>query len=99
MKMPLNIIAILSAVGIQEASSKPRPKAPRRSASPTLSKRAFSVAIPAPRNTPAIPMYGLVVIWDRPDCAGGGAVVGLEAVARESLSIARVIGANCCDDG
>src|SRR3974377_201021 len=74
-KTPLNIIAMLSVVGIQEASSKPRPSAPRRSGSPTLIKREFNVAIPAPKNTPAIPMYGLVVSRDRPDCAGGGAAL------------------------
>src|SRR5262249_3056891 len=98
-KTPLNMVAMLSAVGIQEASSKPRPSAPRRSTSPTLIKRAFSVAIPAPRNTPTIPTYGLVVSWDRPDCEGRGAGWDAEAVTRASPSIARAICANGCDHG
>src|SRR5260370_35227176 len=71
-KTPLNIVAMLSAVGIHEASSKPRPRAPRRSGRPTLIRRAFSVAIPAPRKTPRIPRYGSVASWGRPDCDGGG---------------------------
>ena len=44
-----------SAVGSQEASSKLRPRAPRRSGRPTLSNRLFSVARPAPRKTARIP--------------------------------------------
>src|SRR5215471_17385670 len=93
MKTPLNIIAMFSAVGIQEASSKPRLRAPRRSGSPTLIKREFSVAIPAPRNTPKIPTYGLVVSRDRSVCEG------VEAVEGESVSITRAIGAHLCDYG
>src|SRR5262249_55015687 len=93
MNTPLNIIAMLRAVGIQEASSKPRLRAPRRSGSPTLIKREFSVAIPAPRNTPRIPTYGFVVSRDRSVCEG------VEAVARESLSITRAICAHLCDYG
>src|SRR3974377_915554 len=92
-KTPLNIIAMLSAVGIQAASSKPRPSAPRRSASPTLIRREFSVASPAPRNTPAIPTYGLVWNWDWPAAAGGGgAGPDSNAAAPECPSIARDIG-------
>src|SRR5215472_658450 len=98
MNTPLNIIAILSAVGIQEASSKPRLRAPRRSGSPTLIKREFSVAIPAPRNTPRIPMYGLVARRDGPVCAGGASVAEAGAITRESLSITCAIGAHPCDD-
>src|SRR5215472_10531312 len=98
MKTPLNIIAMLSAVGIQEASSKPRPRAPRRSGSPTLIKREFSVAIPAPRNTPMIPMYGLVGSRDRSVCGEGGCpAVGSEAVTPGALSITRAICADTCD--
>src|ERR1700722_20292526 len=59
-KTPLNIRAMFSAVGIHAASSNPNPLAPRRSARPTPTSRAFRVASPAPRNTPAIPKYGLV---------------------------------------
>src|SRR3984957_18951994 len=59
-KTPLNMVAMFKAVGIHDASSNPNPLAPRRSASPTPTSRAFRVARPAPRNTPAIPMYGLV---------------------------------------
>src|SRR5262245_37423553 len=88
-KTPLNMVAMLSAVGIQDASSKPRPSAPRRSASPTLIKREFNVAIPAPRNTPTIPTYGLVVSWDRPDCEVRGAALDSDAVTQTSPSIAR----------
>src|SRR5215470_241650 len=60
-KTPLNIVAMLSAVGSQEASSKLRPRPPRRSARPMLSNRLFSVARPAPRKTARIPTYGFVV--------------------------------------
>src|SRR5215467_1751705 len=91
MNTPLNIIAMLSAVGIQEASSKPRPSAPRRSGSPTLIKREFSVAIPAPRNTPRIPTYGFVAGRGRTVCAGGSRTVDAEAFMREWLSITRAI--------
>src|SRR5271169_2644833 len=59
-KTPLNMVAMFSAAGIHDASSNPNPLAPRRSASPTPTRRAFRVANPAPRNTPTIPMYGLV---------------------------------------
>src|SRR5215472_7726229 len=82
---------MLSAVGIQEASSKPRPSAPRRSGSPTLIKREFSVAIPAPRNTPRIPTYGFVAGRGRTVCAGGSRTVDAEAFMREWLSITRAI--------
>lgn len=61
-KTPMNIVAMLSTVGIQEASSNPKPSAPRKSGNPTLTSRAFSVAVPAPRNTPAIPKYGFVAV-------------------------------------
>ena len=54
-KTPLNMVAMLSAVEIQDASSKPNPKTPRRSGKPTLTNRAFKVAIPAPMKTPRIP--------------------------------------------
>src|SRR5262249_52982470 len=63
---------MLSALGIHEASSKPKPAAPRRSARPTLIKREFKVARPAPRKTASIPTYGLVVIDGRAGCAEGG---------------------------
>ncbi len=77
---------MLSAVGIQEASSNPKPRAPRRSGRPTLTRRAFSVAIPAPRKTPRIPTYGLVVDCGRPDCGGVAcAPLGLGGGHRESL--------------
>src|ERR1700722_5258113 len=59
-KTPLNMVAMFNAVGIHDASSNPNPFTPRRSARPTPTSRAFSVAIPAPRNTPAIPKYGFV---------------------------------------
>src|SRR5215470_14831473 len=98
-KTPLNIVAMLSAVGIQEASSKPRPSAPRRSGSPTLIKREFSVAIPAPRNTPRIPTYGLVVSRGRSVCAGGGPAVGAGAITGGAASITRPICAHLCDYG
>src|SRR3974377_1816396 len=87
-KTPLNIIAMLSVVGIQEASSKPRPSAPRRSASPTLIKRAFNVATPAPKKTPAIPRYGLVVRCVRPDWEEGGAPFASDVVTWEAPSTA-----------
>src|SRR5215471_8216623 len=99
MKTPLNIIAMFSAVGIQEASSKPRLRAPRRSGSPTLIKREFRVAIPAPRNTPRIPTYGLVLCRGRSVCAGGGSTVDAEVVTREALLITRAICAHACDYG
>ena len=54
-KGPINIIAMLYAVGIQLASSTPSPIAPRRSGRPTLITRPFNVAIPAPKNTPTVP--------------------------------------------
>ena len=72
-KTPLNIIAMLSTVGIQEPSSKPKPVAPLRSARPTLMRRAFNVAIPAPRKTPKVPMYGLVLIGVVRRLRGGAA--------------------------
>src|SRR6516162_10063579 len=74
-KIPLNIIAMLSAVGIQEASSKPRPRAPRRSGRPILTKRPFRVAIPAPRKTPKIPKYEWVVSCERTDGEEGAAAL------------------------
>ncbi len=73
-KTPLNMVAMLSTVGIQEASSKPKPNAPRRSGKPTLIRREFKVAIPAPRKTPTIPKYGLVVSA-RLDGGGGAPLV------------------------
>src|SRR5580693_9135259 len=59
-KTPLNMVAMFRAAGIHDASSNPKPLAPRRSASPTPTRRAFRVARPAPRNTPTIPIYGFV---------------------------------------
>jgi hypothetical protein len=53
-------MAIFSAVGSQEAWSKLYPRAPRRSARPTLSRRLFIVAMLAPRKTPRTPTYGFV---------------------------------------
>src|SRR5580700_7526467 len=53
-------MAMFSAVGSQEASSKLNPSAPRKSARPRLSRRLFIVAMLAPRKTPRIPMYGFV---------------------------------------
>src|SRR5579871_509021 len=78
-KTPLNIVAMLSAVGIQEASSKPNPVAPRRSGRPTLTRRELRVAIPAPRNTPKIPRYGFVELWGR--TVGGAAALTVASVA------------------
>src|ERR1700732_2340730 len=69
-KTPLNIMAMLSAVGSQDAGSKPVPVAPRKSARPTLSRRLFMVAMLAPRKTPKIPMYGCV------ESAAGGLAGG-----------------------
>src|SRR5580700_1702451 len=59
-KTPPNIVAMFKTVGIHDASSNPNPFAPRRSGRPTATNRAFRVAIPAPRNTPAMPQYGFV---------------------------------------
>src|SRR6266849_4765703 len=73
-KTPLNIMAMFSAVGSQDAVSKLKPRAPRRSARPTLSRRLFMVAMLAPRKTPRIPMYGCVESW-------AGALVGGAGVA------------------
>src|SRR5215470_3532619 len=81
-KTPLNIVAMLSAVGIQEASSKPKPAAPRRSARPTLTRRAFSVAIPAPRKTPTMPTWGLVV-----SCGGADGDDGVEVALAALVAI------------
>ena len=88
-KTPLNIVAMLGTLGIHEASSKPKPAAPRRSASPTLSKREFKVASPAPKKTPRIPTYGLVVIDCFVGCAEGetGAVLDSTAVTWEALTL------------
>src|SRR5258708_4085868 len=63
-KQLLNIMPMFNAVGSQDASSKPKPMAPRKSGSPTLSSRPFSVAIPAPKKTPAIPSHGLMTSLD-----------------------------------
>jgi hypothetical protein len=60
---PLNIVAMLNAVGSQDPSSKLIPRAPRRSGRPTLSNRLLSVASPAPKKTAKIPTYGLVGDW------------------------------------
>ena len=76
-KTPLNIIAMLCAVGIE---------------------REFSVAIPAPRNTPTIPRYEPVVSRDRSVCEGGAPAVDAE-VTSESLSITRAICGLPCDYG
>jgi hypothetical protein len=51
----MNIRPALNAVPIQEASSKPRCKYPRRSARPTLTSRPVKVAVMAPSNTPSNP--------------------------------------------
>src|SRR5262249_9999834 len=75
-KQPLNMVAILSAVGIQEPSSKPKPAAPRRSGRPTLSKRAFRVARPAPRNPAILPTQGFVLICGVPDPTSLGCSAG-----------------------
>src|ERR1700731_4826889 len=53
-------MAAFSAVGSQEAWSKLSPRAPRKSARPTLSRRLFMVAMLAPRKTPRTPTYGFV---------------------------------------
>src|SRR5882757_2916622 len=84
-KQPLNIIAMFNAVGSQEASSKPKPMAPRKSGSPTVSSRAFSVATPAPRKTPTIPSHGLVTNLDPPAGACGTDAV-LAAALTANLS-------------
>ena len=57
-KGPMNMRAALNAVPIQEASSTPRCKAPRKSARPTLISRPVQVAIKAPSRTPKIPSSG-----------------------------------------
>src|SRR5260370_36470888 len=77
-KQPLNIMPMFNAVGSQDASSKPKPMAPRKSGSPTLSSRPFSVAIPAPKKTPAIPSHGLMTSLDALPVSGaaGAAVPG-----------------------
>src|SRR5260370_16838624 len=56
-KTPLNIMAMFSAVGSQDAVSKLKPRAPRRSARPTLSTPLFMVAMLAPIKTPRTPIY------------------------------------------
>jgi len=61
-KTPMNMVAMLSTVGIQDASSRPKPNSPRKSGNPTVTKRPFKVAIDAPKNTPRTPMYGFVLI-------------------------------------
>src|SRR5882672_4236793 len=84
-KQPLNIIAMFSAVGSQEASSKLKPMAPRKSGSPTVSSRPFRVATPAPRKTPKIPSHGLVTSLDPPVGAGSAdAVLTAELTAKPS---------------
>src|SRR5579862_6964853 len=98
-KTPLNIIAMLSAVGIHEPSSKPKPAAPRRSAKPTLTSREFMVASPAPRKTPRMPTYGLVTIPDPPDGAGVDGAFASVAVTGDSPSLPRPVGANGRDHG
>ena len=99
--MLLNIIAILSAVGIQAASSKPR--CGERRADPAarrLIKREFSVAIPAPRNTPRIPAYGLVVSRGLVGLWGvESRLWTLGAITWESLSISRAMRAHACGHG
>src|SRR5882672_7163284 len=83
-KQPLNMIAMFNAVGSQEASSKPKPMAPRKSGSPTVSSRPLRVATPAPRKTPTIPSHGLVTSLDPPGGAGGACAV-LEAALIANL--------------
>src|SRR5580704_13820225 len=96
-KTPLNMVAIFNAVGIHEASSNPNPRAPRRSASPTPTSRAFRVAIPAPRNTPKIPMYGLVAGAAVAPGGPGGVVLASETGIR--LAPSMQVGPNRCDHG
>src|SRR5215469_4529527 len=77
--------AILSAVGIHDASSYPNPFAPRRSGRPTPTRAPFNVAIAAPTKTPKIVKYGFVggiaatcdgaVLW-------GGVALASDAVTR-----------------
>src|SRR5882724_3768369 len=58
----MNIKATLKALPIQAPSSKEKPRCPRRSATPSVSKRPARVTIPAPMTTPRIPNSGL---WER----------------------------------
>src|SRR6266404_4026572 len=98
-KQPLNIIAMFNAVVSQEASSKPKPMAPRKSGSPTVSSRPLSVATPAPRKTPTIPSHGLVSL-DPPDGAGGAGAVLAAAVLTAGLpSLFALLRADSRDHG
>src|ERR1700684_3427781 len=56
----MNIMPMLRTVGIQEASSNPKPSAPRKPGKPTLTRRPLRVAVAAPRKTPRMPIYGCV---------------------------------------
>src|ERR1700689_2045335 len=98
-KTPLNMVATFNAVGIHDASSNPNPFAPRRSASPTPTSRAFRVASPAPRNTPKIPTYGLVLAAAVAGCdsAAAGLVWDWDGVIR--LAPSTRIGPNRRDHG
>src|SRR5215470_17008229 len=58
---PMNIMAALNAVPIQDALSTPRCKAPRKSARPTLSNCPAHFEIIAPNSTPKTPNIGWVV--------------------------------------
>src|SRR6202023_592438 len=84
-KQPLNIIAMFNAVVSQEASSKPKPIAPRKSGSPMLSSRPLRVGTPAPGKTPTIPSHGLVTNLAPPNGAGGVGPVLAAAALTASL--------------
>src|SRR5882672_1484326 len=98
-KQPLNIMAMFNAVGSQEASSKPKPMAPRKSGSPTLSSRPFSVAIPAPKKTPAIPSQGLVTSLDALAFSGAPGAVSTAVAFTAKPSPYVFLGADGCDHG
>src|SRR5260370_10582016 len=98
-KQPLNIMAMFSAVGSQDASSTPKPMAPRKSGSPTLSSRPFNVAIPAPKKPPPIPTQGLVTSLDALAFSGAPGAVSTAVALTAKSSPYAFLGADGCDHG
>src|SRR5436190_23898916 len=98
-KQPLNIMPMFNAVGSQDASSKPKAVAPRKSGSPTLSSRPFSVAIPAPKKTPAIPSQGLVTSLDAFAFSGAPGTVLTAVALTAKASPYALLGADGCHHG
>src|SRR5277367_113655 len=72
---------------------------PRKSGSPTVSRRLFRVATPAPKNTPAIPSHGLVTNLDLPAGACGAGAELTAALIASLPSLLAVSGPDSRDNG